>query len=36
MAKYKGIEVKDNVRALLPHMPLIARVRQFELKNSVF
>ena len=23
VAKYKGIEVKDGVRQLLPHMPLI-------------
>ncbi len=28
MAKYKGIEVKDNVRALLPHMPLIEEYRE--------
>ncbi|PKO35666.1 MAG: chemotaxis protein CheW [Betaproteobacteria bacterium HGW-Betaproteobacteria-7] len=28
MAKYKGIEVKDNVRTLLPHMPLIEEYRE--------
>lgn len=28
MTKYKGIEVKDNVRALLPHMPLIEEYRE--------
>lgn len=28
MAKYKGIEVKDNVRQLLPHMPLIEEYRE--------
>ncbi|MBS1158005.1 MAG: hypothetical protein H6R15_424 [Proteobacteria bacterium] len=28
MAKYKGIEVKDSVRQLLPHMPLIEEYRE--------
>ena len=28
MAKYKGIEVKDSVRQLLPHMPLIDEYRE--------
>ncbi|NHC05790.1 chemotaxis protein CheW [Azonexus fungiphilus] len=28
MAKYKGIEVKDGVRQLLPHMPLIEEYRE--------
>lgn len=28
MAKYKGVEVKDNVRQLLPHMPLIEEYRE--------
>ncbi|WP_281984861.1 chemotaxis protein CheW [Azonexus hydrophilus] len=28
MAKYKGIEVKGNVRQLLPHMPLIEEYRE--------
>jgi len=28
VAKYKGIEVKDNVRQLLPHMPLIEEYRE--------
>ncbi|MCB4361652.1 chemotaxis protein CheW [Quatrionicoccus australiensis] len=28
MAKYKGIEVRDNVRQLLPHMPLIEEYRE--------
>ncbi|MDQ5910800.1 MAG: hypothetical protein QG599_2897 [Pseudomonadota bacterium] len=28
MASYKGVEVKDGVRALLPHMPLIEEYRE--------
>ena len=28
MAKYKGIEVRDSVRQLLPHMPLIEEYRE--------
>lgn len=28
MARYKGIEVKDSVRQLLPHMPLIEEYRE--------
>lgn len=28
MAKYKGVEVKDSVRQLLPHMPLIEEYRE--------